>query len=104
MMAGTVTGLATGDVVYVYYKVPLAEHATRAQQVRACQARLLACWPSLTAELLQRPEASNGMETWMETYRSSTGLSAELVAGIAQAAQDAGLPSPRHVETFIALR
>jgi len=90
-------------VLYVYYKVPLAERALLLPQARACQARLLAQWPGLTAELLRRPEASNGIETWMEAYRHSGGLTPDLIAAIAQAAADAGLPATRHPETFVPL-
>jgi hypothetical protein len=91
-------------VLYVYYKVALDEHARFAQRVRICQADLRLRWAGLEAELLQRPEASDGKETWMEAYRYPQGISAELQAAIHQAAVDAELPMPRHTERFIALR
>ena len=90
--------------LYVYYKVSAAQHAACAVQVRQFQAQLLAAWPSLVCELLQRPEAAAGLETWMETYRDSQNLSAALIDHIAQAAATAGLPAPRHSERFVALR
>ena len=97
-----------GDVLYVYYKVEAALHDHWAPLIRAFQARLVAQWsatvPGLRAELLQRPEASNGSETWMEAYAGDGELSTALVEAIAQAATSAGLPQPRHVERFIALR
>ena len=97
-----------GSVLYVYYKVEAAQHDRWAAAVRAFQLQLLAQsaaqFPGLRAELLQRPEAANGVETWMETYRCDSGLTPALVDAIARAAHEAGLPAPRHVESFIPLR
>ena len=96
--------------LYVYYKVAAAQHAACAVQVRQFQAILLAAWPGLACELLQRPEAAAGVETWMETYRHNQdegqgpGLSAALIDHIAQAAAAADLPAPRHSERFVVLR
>ena len=91
-------------VIYVYYKVDAAEHAACSARVRQFQAALVAQWPGLVCELLQRPEAAGGIETWMETYRHRLGLSPALLTAIANAAAAAGLPAPRHTETFIPLR
>jgi hypothetical protein len=91
-------------VLYVYYKVAPAEHAALAPRVRAFQTQLRTQWPGLLCELLQRPEPSKGVETWMETYRHGAGISDERVAAIEAAAQAAGLPAPRHTESFIPLR
>lgn len=96
--------VAPAAVLYVYYKIDSAGHDAWAHRVRQFQARLLAQWPGLVAELLQRPQASAGIETWMESYRHPHGLAADLVGAIAQAAIDAGLPAPRHTESFIPLR
>ena len=93
--------------LYVYYKVDAAQHANCARQVRRFQARLLAAWPGLVCELLQRPDAAGGVETWMEAYRHADGVSAALITHIAEAAEAAvadGLPTPRHCERFVALR
>ena len=92
-----------GAVLFVYYKVDAAEHAALASHVRQFQARLIAQWPGLLCELMQRPESSGGRETWMETYRHPQGLPAPLLEGLAGQAQEAGLPAPRHVESFVAL-
>jgi hypothetical protein len=92
------------EVLYVYYKVPAEQHAALAPRVRDFQAGLRVKWPGLVVELLQRPEAPNGVETWMETYRRDAGLNDELVDAIAAAAVAAGLPAPRHAERFIPLR
>ena len=94
----------TGSVLYVYYKVRAEQHAHWAPKVRQFQSALPMQWPGLQAELLQRPEAANGIETWMETYRCDGGLTPALIEHIAKAASEAGLPAPRHVETFIPLR
>ena len=93
----------TSAVLCVYYKLPAEQHADWAPRVRLCQARVLAQWPGLVAELLQRPDAKEGMETWMETYRHANGLGPALQDAIQQAAVDAGLPAPRHTECFVAL-
>jgi hypothetical protein len=92
------------DVLCVYYKVEASKHAANALCVQQFQVALMARWPALMCELLQRPEAAAGIETWMETYRHAGGLNAELVGSIAQAATLAGLPEPRHTERFVALR
>lgn len=93
----------SGEGVYIYYSVPVDQHGSCARQVHQFQAMLKSQWPGLVAELLQRPEASAGMETWMETYRQERGLGLELLRAIQQGAIDAGLPSPRHTELFIPL-
>ena len=95
---------AAKAVLFVYYKLEVSGHDDCAQRVRQCQARLVAQWPGLVAELLQRPEVADGKETWMETYRHPQGLTPELLACIAQSACDAGLPAPRHTECFVPLR
>ena len=95
--------MSAQSVLYVYYKVDAAQHAATAPRVRQFQAALAAQWPGLTCELLQRPEASSGIETWMETYRHASGLSAALLDSITSAAAAAGLPAPRHTESFIPL-
>lgn len=91
-------------VLYVYFKVDAAQHTALAPRVRAFQAQLQAQWPGLVCELLQRPEAAQGVETWMETYRTDNGDSDELQAAIEGAACAADLPLPRHLERFIPLR
>ena len=91
-------------VLYVYYKVDAAQHAATAPHVRQFQEQLAVQWPGLACELLQRPEATGGIETWMETYRHASGLSPALLDSITSAAAAAGLPAPRHTESFMPLR
>jgi len=90
--------------LFVYYKVSAGQHDTLAPRARQCLDALRAQWPGLQAQLLQRPEADPGQETWMETYCIEGGVTPALEAAIAQAANAARLPLPRHVERFIALR
>ncbi len=104
--------MTSSAVLCVYYKVDAAQHEACAAQVRLFQAQLLAVWPGLLCELLQRPEAAAGVETWMETYRHADGqaqaqvqgLNAALIDHIEKAAAAADLPTPRHCERFVALR
>jgi hypothetical protein len=89
--------------LYVYYKVP-EQHASRLESlVRAMQAGLGAV--HATAPLLKRrPEARDGMETWMEVY---PGVGESFADALAQAAAEAGLADmiagPRHAEVFMDL-
>jgi hypothetical protein len=91
----------------VYYKLDSQRHADCAPRVRQFQAQLMTAWPGLVAEVLQRPDrapqAGLETETWMETYRHAD-LGPPLIDAIATAAMQAGLPAPRHVESFIPLR
>lgn len=104
-MTESLNGSASeASALYVYYKVDAAQHADCASRVRRFQARLLAAWPGLACELLQRPDAAAGLETWMEAYRLADGIPAALIAHIAEAAAADGLPSPRHSERFVPLR
>jgi hypothetical protein len=96
--------MAVAAVLCVYYKVDATQHAALAPRVRQFQAAISTKWPGLICELLQRPEATAGVETWMETYRHADGLSTAILDAIAQAAVIAELPAPRHTEHFVALR
>ena len=92
------------DVLCVYYKVDAAQHAAWAGRLHQFQDSLKADFPNIQCELLQRPEVTANVETWMETYRHPNGLTAALIDAIAQSAVASGLPSPRHTERFVALR
>jgi hypothetical protein len=96
--------MTAADMLCVYYKVDTEQHAATAPHVQRFQAALLKRWPGLVCELLQRPEATAGVETWMETYRHASGLSAPMVDFIAQTAVSSELPTPRHTERFVSLR
>jgi hypothetical protein len=91
--------------LFVYYKVPLAEHALRLKQLVALRQSLLQQWPQMQLQTLQRPEASaEGLETWMEVYDHPGGLTQDHLDSITDLAAQAGLPAKRMVEIFVPLR
>jgi len=91
--------------LYVYYKIPAAEHATWLQRVRLFEKQVRQAWPALQMELMQRPQASSdGFETWMEVYRHPQGVTSAMTGSITQLAQQAGLPGKRASEFFIPLK
>lgn len=82
--------------LYVYYKVREIDAASLAPRVRAMQAQL-----GSPAQLKRRPEAREGLQTWMEVYPS---VPDGFDAAVEQAAVDAGLQQftqgPRRSEIF----
>lgn len=91
--------------LYVYYKVREEDAPALAPRVRAMQAGLAAALTGHGGALLQRrPEARDGLQTWMEVY---PGVDAGFEAVLEQAVIDAGLPDaiqgPRRAEVFINL-
>lgn len=87
--------------LYVYYKVR-AEHAAHLDPlVRAMQARL-ARDAGVAVQLKRRPEARDGLQTWMEVY---PGVADTFPALLETAAADAGLAplteGPRRTEVFV---
>jgi hypothetical protein len=94
----------TGITLFVYYKLPLQEHAQWVGRVRTFQDAVVQAWPGMTVELLQRPEPSaEGLETWMEVHRHPQGVSPEMMASVASLAQAHGLPPKRAAELFVPL-
>ncbi len=94
----------TQVTLFVYYKLPVTEHAQWLGRVRDFQQAVVQAWPGMTVELMQRPEASpEGMETWMEVYRHPQGVSPEMMASVASLAQAHGLPPKRAAELFVPL-
>jgi len=85
--------------LYVYYKVPEAQAASLAPRVRAMQAQLSS--QGAQCQLKRRPEARDGLQTWMEVY---PGCDATYAAVVEAAAQEAGLGAfiegPRRAEVF----
>lgn len=91
--------------LFVYYKVPLAEHDDCLSLVTQFEAALQLKWPGLEIEIAQRPiPSTEGLETWMEIYRYPAGLTEEMMASIAQLATELGLPPKRASEVFIPVR
>ena len=87
----------------IYYRVPVARHAELAAKLAHFQDTLERDWPGLICERLQRSDASASLETWMETYRHPDAPTPALMTSIERAAEQAGLPAPRHAEAFVAL-
>ena len=89
--------------LYVYYKVRIDDAAHLAPRVRAMQAQLAGGGAS--AQLKCRPEARDGLQTWMEVY---PGAADDFEAVVAAAARAAGLDAfaqgPRRSEVFTDLR
>jgi hypothetical protein len=86
--------------LYVYYKVREHDAARLAPLVRAMQQRL-AGGEGVQAQLKRRPEAREGLQTWMEVY---PGVGEEFAAALERAADAAGLHAlidgPRRAEVF----
>jgi hypothetical protein len=93
------------QTLFVYYKLPVHEHAQWRPRVEAFQNELKQKWSGLSAELMQRPEATpEGIETWMEIYRHTEGVTQTIMDSIAAMATLHGLPPKRMAEFFIPLR
>jgi hypothetical protein len=87
--------------LFVYYKLPAAEHAAWQARVQAFCAAASARWPGLSVELMQRPQAdAQGQETWMEVWRQPGGVAAGLAAELDALARAHGLPMRRAGELF----
>ena len=95
--------------LFIYYRLDVADAPAAQAAVAVFQAGLLARYPWLRARLLRRPNATDGHETWMETYAAdpalnSTGITPEVTAQIEQAAAVLApfLRGVRHTEVFLA--
>jgi hypothetical protein len=86
--------------LYVYYKVREANAARLQPLVRAMQASL-AAQSGATNQLKRRPEAQDGVQTWMEVYPA---VDDTFPAALAAAARSAGfdglIEGPRRAEVF----
>ena len=90
--------------LYVYYKVRESDAAALAPRVRALQDDVAVRF-GVAGRLKRRPEARDGVQTWMEVY---DGVDAAFAAAFASSLADAAaaahlddlLAGPRHVETF----
>lgn len=92
-------------VLFVYYKIAQPDAASMLPLVLAFQEKLLAAWPGLTSELMQRPASSpEGLRTWMEVYRHPVALTDVMIEAIAAMASAMQLPSPRLSELFVPLQ
>ncbi|HET7792623.1 MAG TPA: DUF4936 family protein [Rhizobacter sp.] len=93
--------------LFIYYRATIENASVLRAAALALQADLQRRHPGLQARLLRRPEAADGLHTWMETYAapsSPNGISESLQGEIEIAAQ-AQLASLinglRHTESFV---
>jgi hypothetical protein len=94
--------------LFIYYRSRVECEAEVAAQVRRFQARLTLEHPTLVARLLRRPEAKDGLLTWMETYAFTTmnpapAIDANLQRQIESfaACMQGLIDGERHTEVFI---
>lgn len=95
--------------LFIYYQLDVADAPAAQRAVAVFQAGLSARYPWLRARLLRRPNATDGQETWMETYAadpalSTTGITPAIAAQIERAAAVLApwLRGVRHAEVFLA--
>lgn len=95
--------------LFIYYRIDLADGAAAQRAVADFQERLRGRYPWLRARLLRRPQATDGQETWMETYSADPamnlgGVTPEVATEIEHAALALVpyLRGPRHTEIFLA--
>ncbi|MBA5604090.1 DUF4936 family protein [Duganella sp. FT3S] len=87
--------------LYIYYQVREADAPALLPRVSAMQAAL-AHQQGVAGQLKRRPEARDGLQTWMEVYPSTgEGFSAALAAAVEQAGVPALIAGARHVEVFM---
>jgi hypothetical protein len=88
--------------LYVYYKVRIEDAAGLAPRVRALQAAVAARL-GVTGQLKRRPEARDGLQTWMEVYPATDAAFPAALAAMAAAAGLDAAAGPRHAEAFVDL-
>ncbi|WP_075791216.1 DUF4936 family protein [Massilia putida] len=82
--------------LYVYYKVRELDAAALAPRVRALQAGI-----GVPSQLKRRPDASAGLQTWMEVYPGvDDGFPARLIDAARAAGLEALIVGPRRAEIF----
>ena len=93
------------QTLFVYYKLPHTEHALWRARVLNFVASVQNEMPQLEITLMQRPQISpEGLETWMEIYRSEEGLDEATLSQIAALAEQHPWPSKRASEVFVELK
>jgi hypothetical protein len=86
--------------LYIYYQVKDADAAPLQAAVVSMQAKL-AAQHGVTGQLKRRPEAKDGMQTWMEVYAATPdGFAVALGAAAEQAGLSAWIAGTRHTEVF----
>lgn len=88
--------------LFIYYRATQENASVLHAQVSRMQTELRVRHPGLQARLLRRPEAADGLHTWMETYSSPDGIDDALQASIEDAALSLApwIEGPRHTERF----
>jgi hypothetical protein len=90
--------------LFIYYRATQENASVLRAEVSRMQTELRVRHPGLQARLLRRPEAADGLHTWMETYASPDGID-DALQGVIETAALALSPwivGARHVERFIA--
>jgi hypothetical protein len=86
--------------LYIYYQVRDEHAAALSLRVRAMQGRL-AAERGVAGQLKRRPEAKDGLQTWMEIYPATTdGFDAALSTAVQEAALSELIAGNRHTEIF----
>jgi hypothetical protein len=86
--------------LYIYYQVRERDATALAPRVRAMQAAL-AARHGVAGQLKRRPEARDGLQTWMEVYPATgAGFDAALEAAVHAAALPELIEGRRHTEVF----
>jgi hypothetical protein len=86
--------------LYVYYRVREADAPALHGKVRAMQAAL-ADQHGVAGQLKRRPQASDGLQTWMEVYAATEpGFLDALDAAASQAGLSTYIDGARHAEVF----
>ncbi|WOB10809.1 DUF4936 family protein [Piscinibacter gummiphilus] len=88
--------------LFIYYRATQENASVLHAQVSRMQTELRARHPGLQARLLRRPQAADGLHTWMETYSSPDGIDSALQGAIESAALALApwIEGPRHTEEF----
>jgi hypothetical protein len=90
--------------LYIYYKVR-AEHADQLEMhLRIMQAEIGA-HTGVYGDVKRRPEAKDGVQTWMESYLATpAGFEAALAAAVQEACILSLIDGARHTEIFTDLQ
>jgi len=86
--------------LYIYYQVKEADTASLRAAVVPMQAEL-ARSHGVACQLKRRPEARDGLQTWMEVYAATPdGFAAALESAVERAGLSAWTSGARHTEVF----
>lgn len=90
--------------LYVYYKVRAAQADQLEMHLRIMQAELGAS-TGVYGDVKRRPEAKDGVQTWMESYLATpAGFEAALDSAVREAGLASLIDGERHVELFTDLQ